>query len=127
MLAVCRTFYYLSPPSQHSKIVRPLLRLLDISPQVERIVLSNILLIAHASPVRARSLRSVILPFKGLQDLFAPYYTHFLVRADDSKQVKADKIQLLRMFINVDNYQALLRDFIVRLFLFRSMHLHSHE
>ena len=35
------------------------------------------------------------------------------MRADDTSPVKKDKIRLLRAVIKSDNYQALLREFIV--------------
>ncbi|THH14725.1 hypothetical protein EW146_g5644 [Bondarzewia mesenterica] len=95
VLSVSRAFYYLALPSQHHKFVRPLLRLLDTSPQVERVVISYILSIARSSP-----------------HLFSPYYTYFIVRADDSAQVKVDKMRLLQLFVNIENYQALLREFV---------------
>ncbi|KAH9855187.1 armadillo-type protein [Lenzites betulinus] len=39
-------------------------------------------------------------------------YTQFLVRADDPRQVKKDKVHFLRFVINVENYPSLLREFI---------------
>ena len=35
------------------------------------------------------------------------------MRADDSVHGKADKVRLLELFVNVENHQALLREFIV--------------
>jgi hypothetical protein len=51
-MSVTRAFYYLALPSQHHKIVHPLLRILAVSPEVERVVLTYILSISHAAPVR---------------------------------------------------------------------------
>lgn len=95
VLSVSRAFYYLALPPHHHKVVRPLLRLLGSSPQVERVALAYILSIARTSP-----------------HLFAPYYAYFVVRADDSVHGKADKVRLLELFVNVENHQALLREFI---------------
>ncbi|TFY72051.1 hypothetical protein EVG20_g958 [Dentipellis fragilis] len=95
VLAVSRTFYYLALPSEHAKLVHPLLRLLDTSTEVERVTLTYILTIARTSP-----------------DLFAAQYARFLVCADDSSFVKAEKMRLLQLFVNGDNWQALLREFI---------------
>ncbi|CAL1715981.1 unnamed protein product [Somion occarium] len=95
VLAVARAFYYLGPPSEMKKIVSPLLRLLHISPEIERVTLSYILVVARSSP-----------------SLFTPHYTSFLVRTDDIRQVKKDKMQLLRLLISAENHQALLREFI---------------
>ena len=47
------------------------------------------------------------------QPLLAPHYTSFLVRADDPRPIKKDKMQLLRVVISIDNHQVLLREFTV--------------
>ncbi|KAI9001544.1 adaptin N terminal region-domain-containing protein [Trametes punicea] len=95
VLAVARVFYYLGPPSDLPKIVPPLLRLLHVSPEVERVVLTNLVLIATT-----------------LSESLAKSYTRFLVRASDPRQVKKDKVRLLRTVINAENYPSLLREFI---------------
>ena len=51
VLAVARVFYYIAPPSQMQKLVAPLLRLLHISPEIERVVLSHLLVVANTAPV----------------------------------------------------------------------------
>lgn len=51
-MAVSQTFYYVGPPSQVTKTVQPLLRLLGVSVEVERIVLAYLLVISRAQPVR---------------------------------------------------------------------------
>lgn len=48
------------------------------------------------------------------QRLFAPYHTRFLVRIDDLRQVKLDKISILLNIMTPDNLQPILREFIVR-------------
>ncbi|KAI0636195.1 adaptin N terminal region-domain-containing protein [Trametes polyzona] len=95
VLAVARAFYYLGPPTELPKIVPPLLRLLHISPEIERVVLTNLVLVSSA-----------------LSDVLAKSYTQLLVRADDPRQVKKDKVQLLRSVTNAENYPSLLREFI---------------
>ncbi|KAI0366314.1 hypothetical protein BV20DRAFT_972039 [Pilatotrama ljubarskyi] len=95
VLAVARLFYYLAPPSDVPKIVSPLLRLLHISHEIERVVLTNLVLTSST-----------------LSDVLAKSYTQFLVRADDPRQVKRDKVRLLRSVINAENYPSLLREFI---------------
>jgi AP-3 complex subunit beta len=52
VMAVTRAFYYLALSSHHHKIVRPLLRLLAVSPEVERVILTYILFISQTSSVR---------------------------------------------------------------------------
>lgn len=49
-----------------------------------------------------------------MQELLAPDYTRFLVRCDDLSAVKKDKIQLMLNVVNVENWAAILREFIVR-------------
>ncbi|KAI9440114.1 adaptin N terminal region-domain-containing protein [Lactarius indigo] len=95
VMSVSRAFYYLALPSRHHKIVHPLLRLLAVSPEIERVVLAHVLSISYTSP-----------------HLFSSHYTRFVVRTDDSTQVKDTKTRLLRNFVTVDNYQALLREFV---------------
>ncbi|KAH9018479.1 adaptin N terminal region-domain-containing protein [Lactarius pseudohatsudake] len=95
VMSVSRAFYYLALPSRHHKIVQPLIRILAVSPEIERVVLAYVLSISHTSP-----------------HLFSSHYTRFVVRSDDSTQVKDSKTRLLRNFVTVDNYQALLREFV---------------
>jgi AP-3 complex subunit beta len=51
MLAVCRVFYYLGPKSYTAKIVNPLLRLMSISKEIERVALPYVYVVSHAHPV----------------------------------------------------------------------------
>ncbi|EPQ54294.1 hypothetical protein GLOTRDRAFT_62844 [Gloeophyllum trabeum ATCC 11539] len=98
VLAVTRVFYYLSPSpssSSLSTIVQPLLRLLTVSKEVERVVLVYILVIARRAP-----------------RLFSAYYPRFLVRSDDIAQAKELKAKVLLTILNHENHQALLREFI---------------
>ncbi|KAG5637426.1 hypothetical protein H0H81_004633 [Sphagnurus paluster] len=95
VLAVTRVFFYAGPPSYLSKTVLPLIRLLSISREVERVVLVYLNVIARAAP-----------------HLFAPFYPRFLVRTDDLRHVKQDKIKLLLTIIDVENYTAILRELI---------------
>lgn len=48
-----------------------------------------------------------------LQELFSPYYSRFLLRTDDTREVKRDKIRLLLRILTPENYGAILREFIV--------------
>ena len=50
-MTVSRVFFYLAPPSQLSKIVTPLLRLLPISKEISRITLANLSIIIDEIPV----------------------------------------------------------------------------
>ncbi|KAI0259849.1 adaptin N terminal region-domain-containing protein [Gloeopeniophorella convolvens] len=95
VMSVTRAFYYLGLPSQHHKIVHPLLRLLEVSPEIERVVLAYILSISRSAP-----------------QLFSLHYTRFIIRADDSTRLKEIKSRLLQYFVTAENHQALLREFV---------------
>ncbi|KAG6374293.1 adaptin N terminal region-domain-containing protein [Boletus reticuloceps] len=95
VLAVVRVFYYAGPPSSTSKVVNPLLRIMHVSREVERVVLAYLLIITRAQP-----------------QLFSMQYQRFLVRTDDPSQAKRDKIRVMLNLCDVDNHQALLREFI---------------
>ena len=48
-----------------------------------------------------------------LQSLFAPQYSRFLIRSTDLPSTKRDKMRVMLELVNDDNYQPLLREFIV--------------
>ncbi|KAF8871773.1 armadillo-type protein [Infundibulicybe gibba] len=95
VMAAVRVFYYAGIPSYLPKIVHPLLRLLSISKEVERVVLTYILVISRTAP-----------------HLFSAFYPRYLLRSDDVRQVKRDKINLLLSVITFDTHQAILRELI---------------
>ncbi|KAJ4488147.1 adaptin N terminal region-domain-containing protein [Lentinula aciculospora] len=95
VLAVVRVFWYAGPLSVHGKVVRPLLRLLQISKVVERVTLSYVLVLARNNA-----------------SLFSPHYVRFFMLSDDSRQVKGEKIQLLVCLINYENHQPIFRELI---------------
>lgn len=51
VLGVARAFYYLGPPSDLPNIIPPLLRLLHVSREIERVVLTNLVLISSSLSV----------------------------------------------------------------------------
>lgn len=57
VMSVTRVLYYLGPQSVQEKFVNPLLRLLHVSKEIKRVVLSYIVVITRQSPV-SRSLSS---------------------------------------------------------------------
>ncbi|KAG1882097.1 adaptin N terminal region-domain-containing protein [Suillus subluteus] len=95
VLAVARAFYYLAPSSMLSKISAPLLRLLSVSREVERVTLAYLLVVARSHPA-----------------LFITSHNRLFVRADDAEQVKRTKISALLALCTVDNHQTLLREFV---------------
>ncbi|KAG9014073.1 AP-3 complex subunit beta [Tulasnella sp. JGI-2019a] len=94
VMAVARTFYYVGPPTEHHRIVEPLLRQLRVSKEVERVILDDLCLIASRSP-----------------ELLRPYTSRFYIRAGDLSQAKITKIQILVFLLASDNAQTLLREF----------------
>ncbi|KAJ3763734.1 adaptin N terminal region-domain-containing protein [Lentinula raphanica] len=95
ILAAAQIFWYTGPPSVHGKVVRPLLRLLQTSKEVERVTLSYIRVLARTDP-----------------SLFSSYFVRFFMLLDDSRQVKAEKIKLLVCLINYENHQSIFRELI---------------
>ncbi|KAH7912022.1 adaptin N terminal region-domain-containing protein [Hygrophoropsis aurantiaca] len=95
VLAVVRVVYYTGPPSYLPKITAPLLRILNVSHAVERVVLGYLIAISKAYP-----------------HLFSPHYLRLIARTDDAQQVKRDKIRLLLNICTLENYQAILREFV---------------
>ncbi|KAF8622581.1 hypothetical protein AX15_006925 [Amanita polypyramis BW_CC] len=95
VLAAARILYYAGPSSYIQKAVQPLLRLMNQSREVERVVLVYLLTISrtHREP-------------------FIPYYSRFFIRRDDISQVKRDKLQLLMNLLTVENSQAIIHELI---------------
>ncbi|KAL1744133.1 adaptin N terminal region-domain-containing protein [Schizophyllum fasciatum] len=95
VMAATRVFFYAGTPSYHGRIVQPLIRLLAMSKEVERVTITHILLLSETLP-----------------HLFAPHYTRFLGRSWDARPAKLDKIRLMLNILDADNHQAILREFI---------------
>ena len=51
VLAVVRTFYYVATTSETQKIVSPLVRLLHVSSEIERVVLPYLLMVSRTLSV----------------------------------------------------------------------------
>ncbi|KAK1233001.1 AP-3 complex subunit beta [Marasmius sp. AFHP31] len=95
VLAVTRVFWYLGLPSDHSKFIQPLLRLLLISKEVERVVLAYVLTVTRTSSA-----------------LFSNHYSRFFVFSEDFVVVRRMKIAILLRLVNFENHQAILRELI---------------
>lgn len=116
VMTVTRIFCYVAPPSDLTRIVGPLLRLLHLSKEIERVVLANLLVIMTDHPVRIMRVGVVVDPEaddRNLQSLFAPHYSRFLLRATDLRETKKLKLSILLKLLSLDNYQFLLREFVV--------------
>lgn len=77
VMGAVRLFYYLSPPSQHYLLVRPLLRILHSSSEISFVVLHNILTMA-----------------KRTRELFAPHVTSFFLGASHEESVHVSHLKL---------------------------------
>lgn len=95
VMAATRVLYHAGPPSYWSKTVRPLLRLVNQSREVERVVLVYLLIMSRTKP-----------------ELFVPYCARFSIRRDDFGQVKKVKIQLLMNLLTSDTSQVILCELI---------------
>ncbi|TRM64961.1 adaptin N terminal region-domain-containing protein [Schizophyllum amplum] len=95
VMAATRVFFYAGTPSYQVKMVQPLIRLLAMSKEIERVTITHILLLSES-----------------LSYLFAPHHIRFIVRSTDARPVKLDKIRLLLNIVDTDNNQAILREFI---------------
>ncbi|KAF9446612.1 hypothetical protein P691DRAFT_761494 [Macrolepiota fuliginosa MF-IS2] len=95
IMAAAKVIYYAGPPPYLQKLPLPLLKLLRKSREIERVVLVYLLIIVPKAP-----------------ELFSPYYSRFLSRTDDTREVKRDKIRLLLRILTLENYGAILREFI---------------
>ncbi|EUC64965.1 adaptin amino-terminal region protein [Rhizoctonia solani AG-3 Rhs1AP] len=93
VLSVARIHWYLAPSSYRPKIVAPLLRLLHISPEVERVVVENLGIIAQEQP-----------------SLLKPYITRFFVRSSDSSPTKITKLRILLALVDANNVGLILNE-----------------
>lgn len=94
-MAVTRVYFYAAPPLYLKKAIGTLFRLLNMSKEVERVVLSYFVIIARTYP-----------------NILTPYYSYFLVCMSDVRQVKQTKISLLICLITNDTHIAILNEFI---------------
>ncbi|RXW18134.1 hypothetical protein EST38_g7717 [Candolleomyces aberdarensis] len=110
ILAASKIYYYLAPSTDPTgywrKFINPLLRLLAVSQEVERVVTRYLVVLTSRQ--------------KAISTLLAPHYTSFLLRlASDSVPLQKDKIRLLLNLLNADDdelvesiWLGILREFI---------------
>ncbi|KZT56945.1 hypothetical protein CALCODRAFT_483572 [Calocera cornea HHB12733] len=94
VMAVVRLFYYCAPLSYRVKVVKPMLRLMHISPEIGGVVLGDLLLVASDEP-------------KLLKD----HIPRFYIRTTDPSHTKRRKLHLLVALLDEDNQSTLLREF----------------
>ncbi|EEB96293.1 hypothetical protein MPER_04594, partial [Moniliophthora perniciosa FA553] len=95
VLATTRVFWYAGLSPHYPKFVQPLLRLLQTSKEVERVVLAYMLVIARAE-----------------NKLFSNCYSRFFLFSQDLQVTKRMKIAMLMRLIDFDNHQVILRELI---------------
>ncbi|KAF8754219.1 non-SMC mitotic condensation complex subunit 1 [Rhizoctonia solani] len=93
VLSVTRIHWYLAPSSYRSKILSPLLRLLHLSTEIERVVVENLGVIAQEQP-----------------SLLKPYLTRFFVRASDSPPAKISKLRILLALVDASNVGSIINE-----------------
>jgi AP-3 complex subunit beta len=80
IVAVTGCYLYLGTPEYLREAVGPLMGLMRGPPEVQELALYNIVLVSLSAP-----------------DLFVPYASHFLLRAQDSPQIWRLKVELLTL------------------------------
>ncbi|KAK7043657.1 AP-3 complex subunit beta [Paramarasmius palmivorus] len=95
VLAATRVYWYAGLPSHHPRFVQPLLRLLQTSKEVERVVLAYMLVIARTAST-----------------LFSNFYSRFFLFSQDLQVTKRMKLAMLMRLVDFDNHQAILRELI---------------
>ncbi|KAG9095585.1 AP-3 complex subunit beta [Ceratobasidium sp. 370] len=86
VLSVTRTYWYLAPQSYRHKIIVPLLRLLHVSPEIERVTVENLGIIAQEQP-----------------SLLKSHIARFFVRASDTPATKIAKLRILLALVDPAN------------------------
>ncbi|QRV89576.1 AP-3 complex subunit beta-2 [Ceratobasidium sp. AG-Ba] len=93
VLSVARTYWYLAPRSYRPKIIQPLLRLLHISPEIERVTVENLGIIAQEQP-----------------SLLKSHLARFFVRASDTPATKISKLRILLALVDPANVGTVLSE-----------------
>ncbi|KAG9079068.1 AP-3 complex subunit beta [Ceratobasidium sp. UAMH 11750] len=93
VLSVARTYWYLAPQSYRPKIINPLLRLLHASPEIERVTIENLGIIAQEQP-----------------SLLKSHIARFFVRASDAPATKIAKLRILLALVDPANVGVVLSE-----------------
>lgn len=113
--AVVKVYYYLAPVDRLPKIVRPLLRLLRSSAEVQAVILEDCAVVAEQQPVRFSLLPRGRGPLtvSDTQALLAEHIPDFFVRFSDSLVTKQARLRILVALANGSNIQVLLKELLV--------------
>ncbi|QRV74884.1 AP-3 complex subunit beta-2 [Ceratobasidium sp. AG-Ba] len=93
VLGVARAYWYLAPRSYRPKIIQPLLRLLHISPEIERVTVENLGIIAQEQP-----------------SLLKSHIARFFVRVSDTPATKISKLRILLALVDPANVGTVLSE-----------------
>lgn len=96
VLGVIKLHYYLGPPSQQHKVVRPLLRLLQGEPEIAAVALENCALLAEQRP-----------------DLFAEHLSTFFVHFSEPVEGRQARVRILVALANESNIRTILSELLV--------------
>ena len=108
--------YYLAPPTRFVKLIRPLLRLLDNSPEVQAVALEHCAVVAEERPVRHAPQFVGPVTHASLlssQDLLADHIASFFVRFSESLSNKRLRLRILVALASEANVRVLLNEFLV--------------
>ncbi|KAG8701121.1 AP-3 complex subunit beta, partial [Ceratobasidium sp. 395] len=101
VLGVARTYWYLAPQSYRPKIIQPLLRLLHVSPEIERVTTENLGIIAQEQP-----------------SLLKLHVARFFIHASDTPAAKIAKLRILLALVDPANVGVVLTECKVRALYF---------
>lgn len=113
VMAVVQLHLFLGPASETNvAIVKPLIRLLHSHPEIQALVLTNIVTMTSSKANASNITSSERLDMQiGLRTLFEPYLKSFFVKARDSTQVKVLKLEILTNLSTGSNIALILREF----------------
>lgn len=112
VLAVSRAFYYTAPPSERTRIVLPLLRLLHTSLEVERVAVEELYLLARDNPVSIKRLHGNFGDHLS-KDLLSSHHSRFYLRSTEPTSTKMAKLRILVHILRSANANAILQEFEV--------------
>ncbi|XP_015794283.1 AP-3 complex subunit beta-2 [Tetranychus urticae] len=105
VMAVVQLYLALAPDSEvNTLIVKPLIRLLHSHPEIQIIVLSNI--VTLTGPCKPENGTS-----RSMKPLFEPYLKSFFIKSRDSTQIKILKLSILTNLSSSSNIPLILREF----------------
>ncbi|KTW30851.1 hypothetical protein T552_00562 [Pneumocystis carinii B80] len=93
IMAACKILYHIGPLTKKSELVKALIYLLKESPDIQYIVLTNIIAIAIKYPA-----------------FFSPFYKHFFIYPSDSQSIWELKFEILALIAREENIKDILEE-----------------